>query len=361
MKFIETIDKYLTSEDEIIQRYIMHAIENYPEWPVSWAQRLLEMVHSSPKQTLNIIYGMDNATYDEKAIRLLLDLYRKSEKRFRDQYIKLLAHLEPEQMEAFSDELQEIFTPENWSLYELLAKGSKEEVIGKYKKIILGAEEKQSFDSSLDFLALKFAKTIVEKKWITIEEIEPVFASYEEAPYFTYEGIYTVYMLGLLKDNRYLPRIAGLFERDEDYLLEMVEKTLIAYQNDEAALAAMPYLLEMDGYAIHSMSLLGTIKTTEAEKGLLKLYQIYKNSFEINHLSRIVESLGFHFTETAVQPIQEYLGSGDDSMFVDSMELGYGFHSVMGIDHPKMEKWKASWTKGEKRTEKAMGQSLLEN
>jgi hypothetical protein len=60
-------------------------------------------------------------------------------------------------------------------------------------------------------------------------------------PYFSYEGILSVYMIGLLKLEKYIPTLADLLDRDDDILLVETAASLTQLQSDEVIVAISPY------------------------------------------------------------------------------------------------------------------------
>ncbi|MFF2445501.1 hypothetical protein ACFVSW_00255 [Neobacillus sp. NPDC058068] len=80
----------------------------------------------------------------------------------------------------------------------------------------------------------------MKNDWISTCEIDKIIQAELNEQWFSYRGIMEVYMIGLLKMDKYIPTLASLLVRDEDILLKEAATALIAFQNDDVVEAVAP-------------------------------------------------------------------------------------------------------------------------
>lgn len=148
---------------------------------------------------------------------------------------------------------------------------------------------------------------------------------------------------GILKIEKYIPVLAELLERNEDILVEETAEALSRYQSDHIAEAVAPYVTNDDA-SIFAISVLSNTKTKLAEKALFSSYQ----HLDTDGKAMVIEGLAHHLSEKTFPLIEDYIKNGYSTHMFEMEPVYYGFHTVLGKNHPDMEKWKAEYVEKEK-------------
>ncbi|WP_219620114.1 SEC-C metal-binding domain-containing protein [Bacillus sp. T33-2] len=136
--------------------------------------------------------------------------------------------------------------------------------------------------------------------------------------------------------EKYVPLLVDFMNRDEDILQEETSDALIAFQSDEVVEAVAEMMSDSDDI-IFPVSVLANTKTPLAVE---KLRELYKKTTDDENKTMIIEALCHQLTEEALPEIEQFAKEGYNSYLVEVENLLYGFHKVMGIDHPKLQQWR---------------------
>ncbi len=352
MTFLEKIEPYLTSDDLLVQDFVLDALQDYPCVPAEWTMRLLKEALCSKEKELSILVNISNHPFNGDAVKILIDGIKNAEKSMLDLYLKLLAHIEPELAMKYKHELKRYISKETWDFYHLLLHGTEEEVWEEYGAVLAELENAKRYDHSLFMKAKKLMKKLVQNEWMDEREIDLVLEEELNNEWFSYTGIITVYAIGLLKFEKYIPLLASLLVRDDDILLEEVSAALIAFQSDEVVRAVEPYVSKGES-EIFAVSVLANTKTTQAVEVLRKAY---KKTDDEEMKALIIEALCHHLTKEALPEIEQYIRKGYTSFLIDKEHVLYGYFTVMGIHHHELEKWKRIATARDESFRKKMKQ-----
>ncbi|MDR7077281.1 hypothetical protein J2Y03_002305 [Neobacillus niacini] len=336
MTFLEKIKPHLISDDILIQEVVVHALHDYPNVPVEWTNELLkEAFRNKDKQSSILIY-VENQAFNEKAVKILIENIPLMQPSKRHLAVNLLHRLEPELALKYKEKLQEYIPKNTWALYELLLHGTEEEVYSEYGQILNDLERAGSEQHDFYIKAKKLAACLVKKGWVTEVEIDLILEEELKEQWFSYNGILNVYMIGLLKLERYIPLLVRLLDRDDDSLLEELSVTLTSFQSDEVVKEVAPYL-KKDNSIIYAASIIENIKSDFAVK---VLREAYRSAKELDDQDILIEALCHQLSEEALPEINEHMKLDYTSGLVDIEQTVYSYFSILGLMHRELAIWR---------------------
>ncbi|HYK72089.1 MAG TPA: SEC-C metal-binding domain-containing protein [Pseudoneobacillus sp.] len=337
MSFLEKIEPHLVSEDRLVQNFVLFVLDNYyPFVPSEWTDRLLKDALQSKEKESNILLHLDKLPFGEKSVEILIDALKKSNLSNKHFYLPLIEKLEPELAWKYRQELEPYTQKGIWDFYRTLLEGTEEDVWEAYREVLALLEKEQNHNHHLYSQAKILVKTLVKKGWTGETEIDLTLNEQLAEDYFSYSGILSVYMIGLLKLPKYIPLLVSFLDRDEDILLEETTDALISFQSDEVLELVIPYA-KMQESSIFAMSVLSGTKTPFATQVLRELMDEVGDEDE---QSIVFEALCHQLSTEALPEIEAYLKDHPHSFLVDVEETAYGFYKVMGMNHPDLEEWK---------------------
>ncbi|MGM0875204.1 MAG: YecA family protein [Bacillota bacterium] len=336
MNFLDRIEPFLISNDLIIQEFVLHALHDYPNVSKLWIEQLVKEALQNEEKRPSILLYLSIDPMHEEVVSLLVEGAKNAPMNNRHLYFQLLFDLEPELVIKHKHELSPFIPNDYWTLYNVLVNGSKEEVWMEYGDILNKLEAEPSINSDLYKKAKKIAYTLVKKGWITEEELERDLEENLQKEWFNYIGILGVYMIGLMKNDKYIYKLVPLLVRDEDILLEEVAATLISFQSDEVVEAVTPYILKEESN-IFATSIVENIKTDFAVEVLRNAYHQVE---EEDSQAVIIEALVHQLSLAAEPEINNYVSKRPSSFLVDVEQLAYSYYKIIGMDHPLIDEWK---------------------
>ncbi|KKK39173.1 zinc chelation protein SecC [Mesobacillus campisalis] len=336
MTFLEKIKPHLFSDDFLIQQTVLHAIHDYPSFPIEWTNELLKRAFSHKESAATILMYIDNQPLNEESLQILLEHIPVMDRSIVHLAISLLNELEPELALQYKEQLEPYISKDVWTLYDLLVHGTEEEVYSEYGIALNALEQEQYHNHGPYMRAKKLAACIVKNGWVTEKEIDLVMQDQLKDKWFSYNGILHVYMIGLLKLDKYIPVLASLFDRDEDNLLEETAAALISLQSDEVVKHVSPYL-NNENSIIFATSVIENIKSDLA---IAALREAYRNTTVNDEQDLIIEALCHQLSAEALPEISKHMEQGVFSDLVDIEQTVYSYFSILGLEHPELESWR---------------------
>ncbi|WP_244440879.1 YecA family protein [Neobacillus jeddahensis] len=294
-----------------------------------------EAFRKREKQTSILIY-VENQTINEEAVNHLIENIPKMDQSNLHLAVKLFDHLSPELALTYRNQLEGYIDKALWSLYEQIVNGTEKEVMILYRKTIQDLDRVNTFQHDLYIQAKKLASSLVQRGWITKTDIDRTMKKESNEKWFSFEGILTVYMIGLLKLDTYIPLLAGLLDRDDDLLLEEVSVALIGFQSDEVVKVVEPFLKKQDSI-IYATSVVENIKTDFAVQVLINAYQVTE---EIEDQDLLIEALCHQLSMEALPTIREHMKKEYTSSLVEMEQAVYSYYRILGEDHPELDVWR---------------------
>ena len=338
MTFIERIESFLLSEDVIIQDFVLHALHDYPGKKRSWNEQLVrEAIKNEEKRTSILIYLAIDPMHEE-LVSLLVEGANQAPIEIQHIYSQVMADIAPEIALKNKQTLSPFIPKDTWDLYELVGNGTEEEVKEVYQSILMQLNNGEGNQSSLYNQAKKVAFTLVKKEWITEAEINRDFEASLLEEWFDFKGILTVYMIGLIKNQQYIHKLAPLLVRDDDILLDEVAATLITFQTDGVVEAVSPYINMVESN-IYATSIIENIKTDLA---IQVLRDAYHQADDEDVKATIIEALAHQLSVAAEPEISDYVSKRPTTFLYEVEELAYSYYKMIGINHPLLKEWKAT-------------------
>jgi hypothetical protein len=336
MTFIEKIKPHLISDDLLIQDVVIHALHDYPLVPEEWTNELLKEAFRNEDKQLSIFIYVENQTFNEEAVNILIKNIPLMEASKRHLAVSLVHRIEPELALKYKEELQNYLPKETWTLYELLLHGKEEEVYSEYGQVLNDLENPGNKQQDFYIKAKKIAACLVKKGWVTEAEIDLVLEEELTEDWFSFNGVLTVYMIGLLQLQRYIPLLVSLLDRDDDSLLEEVSAALIRSQSDEVVREVAPYL-KKDHSIIYASSIVENIKSDYAVE---VLREAYRSATELSNQDILIEALCHQLSEDALPEIKAHMKLEYSSGLVDIEQTVYSYYSILGLKHPDLDFWR---------------------
>ncbi|MEH7126953.1 SEC-C metal-binding domain-containing protein [Neobacillus drentensis] len=336
MTFLEKIKPHLISNDVLIQEIVLHALHDYPNVPEEWTIELLKEAFKNKDKLSSILIYIENMKINEDAVKVLLENIPLMDKTKIHLAVNLLNRMDPELALKYKEPLQGYISEDSWSLYELIMNGTEDEVFKEFLKTINTLDHAETFQHPIYIKAKKLAACIVQNGWITEDEIEVILQKELNEQWFTYNGILTVYMIGLMKIEKHIPLVASFLDRDDDILLEEVASALIGFQSDAVVDAVGPYLKKSNSI-IFACSVIENIKSDQAIQVLREAYQ-YSDELEDQDL--LIEALCHQLSKEALPEISDHMKKEYTSSLVDIEQVVYSYYSILGVQHPELMDWK---------------------
>ncbi|MEH6906998.1 SEC-C metal-binding domain-containing protein [Neobacillus drentensis] len=336
MTFLEKIKPHLISNDVLIQEIVLHALHDYPNVPEEWTIELLKEAFKNKDKLSSILIYIENMKINEDAVKVLLENIPLMDKTKIHLAVNLLNRMDPELALKYKEPLQGYISEDSWSLYELIMNGTEDEVFKEFLKTINTLDHAETFQHPIYIKAKKLAACIVQNGWITEDEIEVILQKELNEQWFTYNGILTVYMIGLMKIEKHIPLVASFLDRDDDILLEEVASALIGFQSDAVVDAVGPYLKKSNSI-IFACSVIENIKSDQAIQVLREAYQ-YSDELEDQDL--LIEALCHQLSKEALPEIGDHMKKEYTSSLVDIEQVVYSYYSILGVQHPELMDWK---------------------
>ncbi|WP_160724792.1 YecA family protein [Bacillus sp. USDA818B3_A] len=336
MTFLEKIKPHLISEDILIQETILHAINDYPFLPEDWTNELLKEAFRNKEKQSYILIHIQNQTFNEEAVKVLIENIPQMDQDRVHLAISLLNQVEPKIALEYRESLDKYIDQETWLLYELILNGPQQKVDSKFDEIIFDLDHAESFDYNLFSKAKKVAACKVRNGWVSADWIDFVLRQQLKEEWFSFEGFLNVYMIGLLKLEKYIPTLASLLTRDDDTLLEEVAYALISFQSDEVVREVAPFLQKTDSLIFAS----SIVENTKTDYAVQVLREAYRTASELEDQDLLIEALCHHFSKEALPEISEHMKKEYTTTLVDIEQIGYGYYSIIGEYHPELKFWK---------------------
>ncbi|PLS01850.1 YecA family protein [Neobacillus cucumis] len=338
MTFLEKIKPHLISKDPIIQETVLHALHDYPCVPEDWTVELLKEAFQNMSKLTSILIYVENQTFNEEAVKILLENIPMMDPARVHLAMNLIDRISPELALKCRGQLEKYISKETWTLYELIVNGTEEEVYKEYGGTLFDLDHAKSFNHPLFTKAKKLAACIVRNGWVTEREIDLIIKDELEEDWFSFNGILTVYMIGLLKLEKYISTLASLLNRDDDVLLEEAAFALIGFQSNEVVKEVAPYLRKTESI-IFASSVVENVKTDFA---IQVLREAYHDAEELDDQDLLFEALCHQLSKDVLTEISDHLEKEYTSNLVDVEQAAYGYYSILGEQHPELKFWRQS-------------------
>lgn len=334
MIYERIIDQTITTNDRFLQEFIAQTLHDYPNRKQQWTRVLLKEAIKNPEKLSFLLY-LKVDPEDEETAKMIKDGLEQIHESVRHYFTQLLLDFTPNIIVKNQHLVTALLNDQDMTIYQLLSEGSEEEVWREYIKALTRLESESNFDMNVYLLAKKIAYTLVNRKYISKDQVIMMFDANRKEEWFQFDGYLAIYMMGLLEMKEATVQLASLLTRGDDLLQEEVAEALISFQTDEVVDAVKDYLKDEEAN-LFAASIIENIKSEHAVNELRKAYYQVQGDMQ----GTIFEALVHQLSPLAEPEIQDYLNHVKSSSFVDIDLLAYSYFMILGIDHPKLEVWR---------------------
>lgn len=332
--FLNKIEPHLTSDDIHIQNFVLNALMDFPLIPEDWTAKLLREAITNKEKEVEILTTLGKFPFNDEAVEVLAEGIRTADNKVKPQYMSLLHSLQPELAVKNKDKLENIISSKTWAFYELLINGSEEQIWEEYGSYLAKLDEMSAFNQELYSGAKQLARKLVERGWIEERKIDVDLAEDMEEEYFSFKGIFAVYMAGLMKLEKHIPLFAKVLTGEDDILMEEASDALISFQNDKVAEAVAPFVTGGE-ISVYASSVLGNVKTPMAVRVLREAFKKNEDDLEL-----LIEALCHQLSPEAQPEIEGYMQQDHDSFLVEVEQTVYSYYKILEKEHRDLETWK---------------------
>ncbi|RKQ28684.1 hypothetical protein D8M06_18595 [Oceanobacillus halophilus] len=152
--------------------------------------------------------------------------------------------------------------------------------------------------------------------------------------FFTYQGIYHVFLAGEQKVSSLIPQLTDLLSRDEeDILLEEVKESLIKIGTPEVVPAVEKYVIN-EFSSFFAVDVLENIKHPSAEEMLLYHFD---QTTDKGLKTLIANALCRQLSTKAIPKVVALIEEGYDESILDLKEPLYANCVLNNVDYPNLE------------------------
>lgn len=335
MDFLKKIEPHLVSDDLLVQEFVMHALQEFPDVPEEWSSLLLKEAIAKKEKEIIILANMDSFPFNSESLEILLDGALAADTESQFLYSRLIRNLDPALKLKHQGKLESFLPKKEFEYYQFLMTAEGEEVWKEYREALSKLSQQQSFDHETYSRAKEIARILVERGLVGQEKIKSIFAEQKQHTFYQFEGILAVYMAGIMKLEQMIPDLAGLLDQEDDLLQEELADALSTFQSDEVVDHVAPFINDSP-MSIFPISVLGNTKTERSIEVLKGLYPRIKD--EENKVL-IVEALCHQLSVEGLEVVDEAAEEEFYSDIYESERIFYGFYKVMGLPHPKLGEW----------------------
>ncbi|MGM0829997.1 MAG: SEC-C metal-binding domain-containing protein [Bacillota bacterium] len=341
-RFVERVEPYFLSEDPFVQRYAIEMLEGTYLPDGNTFLTGLDAVDRGPVSEYsspilpNLMYLPLN---DEglKEVVNRLDVMSKNDNN-RLFYLQLVTNASTELLITYRNRVKQYVGEEQLKEVEKLPSLTIE---GLYMALadVMGYLDEHEFDQILYDHGIRIIKELVKKGGIESWEVQNGLQNnIDEEEFFGFEGIYHVYMASEIQEESVVPQLVSLFKNEEegDFLFEETANSLVKIGTDQVVREVEKIALYGNTY-FYSLDVLGRIKTKEAEKALLRLFD---QADDLTAKTIIADNLCRHLSTDAIPKIEDLIETGYEDGLLCLEESLYVNCVMNGIQHPKLPEWR---------------------
>ncbi|TLS38604.1 SEC-C metal-binding domain-containing protein [Pseudalkalibacillus caeni] len=349
MSFLDKVEPLILSHDKTLRSFALQVIDKGylgTEQTFFYAMQAVDQQPIHPLKNSVIPY-VRNIPYTNRMVKELIErLQRKDGNQIW--YASLIEEVETELLLAYQDQLAPFINQDVLASYLSLLNMDEGQLL-KEADSLISELESMGYHQSLFRFGKRIYKEVLKRITLSQSEIESVILENVEKEYFSYKGIFYVYLAGEQKVTALVPLLSSLLERtSEDLLLEEVTKALLKIGSEEVIQQVEKYLVDLDT-AYSAVEILENIKLLPAEGVLLEHFE---KTQDITVKTMIADALCKQLSTKAIPSIAHFVEEGYDQGLLNLKEPLYVCCVINNIDHPKIEEWKQSILYEEARMEK---------
>ncbi|MBM7606318.1 preprotein translocase subunit SecA [Metabacillus crassostreae] len=338
MTFLEKVEPYILSDNELLRSFALSNInKSYlgTEKTFFLALEAMDKLPITPMVNKIIPYTSKIPFTETMLQEVLLRLEKDDGNKIW--YLSMLDRCDTDLLFKYKDQLSPYINKEALDHYLSLLSMNSEQLFLEAATIMNQLEDE--FNNPLFHFGKRVFKELIKHGVYSSEnfwDIEAGIKSELENDYFSFNGIYNVFLAGEQKVESLVPTLSTLLDRvEEDFLLQEVETALIKIGNEEVLKEVEKHLQLVDT-AYSAVEILANIKLPLAEEILLRQYKITKDK---SIKTMIAEALLTQLSTKAIPQIVAFIEEGYNKGLLNLEEPLYACCIINKVDHPMLNQW----------------------
>lgn len=351
MPIINKLEPFILSQDETLRSFALQVIDKSHLGTEETFFKALEALDQLPIDPMKnkIVPYLRNIPLTERMVEELIERLQREDGN-QVWYVSLLESLETVHLLTYKDQLAPIINKNTLASYVSLLDMERDELLEEADSVIQELES-SGFNQSLFQYGKRVYRELISRQELSKQEIERVILENKGEDYFSYKGIYYVYLAGVQKVTELVPLLSTLLERtSEDLLLEEVANTLIKMNTEEVIQQVENYLIDLDT-AYSAVEIIENIKLPLAEEVLL--YHFEKTT-DMTIKTMIADALCKQLSIKAIPLLATFVEEDYDRGMMNLKEPLYACCVINNIHHPQVSEWKQSIQEEKDRLEKRL-------
>ncbi|WP_226670450.1 YecA family protein [Metabacillus litoralis] len=350
MTFLEKVQPYILSDDKVLRSFALTTIDKSylgTEHTFFLAFEAMDKLPITPMVNKIIPYT-SKIPFTEKMLKEVL-LRLEKEDGNKIWYVSMLDRCDTDLLFKFKDQLTPYINKGALDHYFSLLSMNSEQLFMEAGTIMNQLEGE--FNNQLYRFGKRVFKELIKHGVYEPENFWDIAAGIEaeiENDYFSFNGIYNVFLAGEQKVESLVPTLSTLLERtEEDFLLEEVATALIKIGNEEVLKEVEKNLQQVDT-SYSAVDIIANIKLPLAEEILLRQFQIVKDK---TIKTMIADALLTQLSTRAIPMIIDFIEEGYNDGLLNLEESLYACCVINEVDHPMLNQWKQKLVNAEKDQE----------
>lgn len=332
--FLETSNKSLHIDNDYVREFITYQLSEFPHTPPETVNKLLrKALKSKYEHKISLLGDLNYRKVNEESLPMLLQLFKTTPKDKWHLIERIVLHL-PASVVIENRQLLNKYM--NQSFFELcqICQSDNVDMLKNHLNRLIKKLEKEYKQTDFDY-AKKIHDRLIELNYYDASMIKKKLDKEKNKDWFSYDGIFAVRAVGILRLPEFIQQLASLLDSDDDLLLEELANTLNYFQTNDVVTAVEPYAKDIDTN-FFAIEVLRQTKTTLSEDILVDCY----DRLEVVGKEVALAGLISQYSEKAIPLIEDYIKNEYRAGILDMNEKFYGFYHVINQSHPLLEEWK---------------------
>ena len=120
MDFLKKIEPHLLSDDILVQEFVMHALQEFPNVPEGWTTLLLKEAIAKKEKEIIILANIDSFPFNSESLGILLQGALAADYDSQFLYSRLIRNLDPVFKLKHRGELEQFLPQKDFEFYQFL-------------------------------------------------------------------------------------------------------------------------------------------------------------------------------------------------------------------------------------------------
>lgn len=341
--FVKRVEAYFLSGDPFVQRYAIEMLEETYLVDGDTFLTGLKAVDRGPVSEISspILPQLMYMPLNEDGLKEVVNRLNSLGKEDKDRpfYTQLLTNADTDLLIQYKNEVRPFVDEKQLEKIVKLPSLTMDELYMELDVVVMYLDRNEYDQGYYDY-GKRIIREVIKKGGIESGEVlEELIEARAEEGFHRFNEIFTIYMAGELREETMVPGLVEFFKNDDesDLLLEEVANSLVKIGTDLVVHEVEKVALHGNTY-FYTLDVLGRIKTKEAEKALLRLFDQTNDLFA---KTLIADYLCHQLSTDAIPKIDALIEQGYDDGLIFLEESLYVNCIMNGIDHPKLAEWRS--------------------